>query len=1141
MRILRVRFFNLNSLRGQHEIDFSNAPLSDAGLFAITGPTGAGKTTILDAITLALYGQVPRHDGEVAQVMSQGTGESWAEVEFSVNGKLYRSRWGQHRARKKAEGQLQDASMSISELKEGSDEGVILESYKSRVPTRVAELSGLEYRQFLRSVLLAQGEFTRFLKSNPGERAQLLEKITDTQKYSEISRFAFEKAKEEDKRSEALRAGLAGVTLLSEEELTALTAEVAALEAQAATATAMRQRLNEAHLWLRQLEDLGLRRQRAAATLEQLTAQAASLKPMHQRLMAHQQAAPFSTPWALVQQTDAQLQRLRHEQEQLALRRPLLHTTLESARQQRATAKQQHAQAQQAQQEQEPKLLEADKLDGLIGQAEEQLRKERLEYDQRLEQHKLAAATLEQTTAQVQAQGQQLHELDQWLQQNQRLAELSEALPDLTSELQVWTSLQAELGELRKAEADLKTRLAAATTAAQRGQGETETTQQRLVAVRQQHQAAATERDEWLRLLLHHVSALQREHREQEQRWDDLRRLTQAHQLILTHEEARQHLVAGEPCPLCGATEHPYAAGVLGISHDSLKRDQQREEELGQLVRTLNARLNRMQSLTGLLEHAGGNAAAAEAPTLLTLLTEADEEAAPKAVRAIGQQLRELDQQQHDLEVAFTKAQGLQQQAAAQQQQLTQELAVLQARLADAEERVPVVRATITSLLSSFGLQFTGENGATLVEQLKRLGAEFEQKKQARTNVEKQLSTAQARVEELTKSRADNQQWLSARKEVLVQQFKGIEQQRTQRQEHFAGTDVAQARAQLAEAVRHAAEAFERHDKAFCEQEAALARHDERHKQLGEEIAQQQQQRDQRHAALLADLQAAGLPADGAELAARLLPEQEVHRLAEQLQAHERAVAAAQHSITELTHQHQTEQARALTTESSEVVQVQLREAEHQLAALNQQLGQRQQRLADHRSGQERHAQIVAELDKQLQEARRWRRLAELIGSADGKKFSEFAQGLTLARLVELANRHLARLNDQYRITRNPHEHLDLLIVDEYQAGSTRSMNSLSGGESFLVSLALALGLSELAGRKTQIDTLFIDEGFGTLDPDTLDVALSALETLQGTGKMIGVISHVEALKERVSTQIHVRRGAGGVSTLRVVGFGSEE
>ena len=287
----------------------------------------------------------------------------------------------------------------------------------------------------------------------------------------------------------------------------------------------------------------------------------------------------------------------------------------------------------------------------------------------------------------------------------------------------------------------------------------------------------------------------------------------------------------------------------------------------------------------------------------------------------------------------------------------------------------------------------------------------------------------------------------------------------------------------------------------------------------------------------MADLRTAGLPPAPTALAERLLPDDVAQRLTQQLTRHDQAVAAAQHVLTETAQQLRTEEVRALTPEPLAAIAEQLAAHARQLAHLNQQLGQRQERLSSHRSGLERHATLATELEKQQQAARRWRGLAEVIGSADGKKFSEFAQGLTLARLVDLANRHLVRLTDRYRILRNPDELLDLLILDEYQAGSTRSMNSLSGGESFLVSLALALGLSELAGRKTQIDTLFIDEGFGTLDPDALDVALTALEMLQGTGKTIGIISHVEALKERVSTQINVRKGAGGVSSITVVGL----
>jgi exonuclease SbcC len=168
-------------------------------------------------------------------------------------------------------------------------------------------------------------------------------------------------------------------------------------------------------------------------------------------------------------------------------------------------------------------------------------------------------------------------------------------------------------------------------------------------------------------------------------------------------------------------------------------------------------------------------------------------------------------------------------------------------------------------------------------------------------------------------------------------------------------------------------------------------------------------------------------------------------------------------------------------------------------------------------------------------EALRWGRLKELIGSADGAKFSRFAQSLTLRQLIGLANEHLQVLAERYRLMAADGDELDLRIVDLYQASVDRPMESLSGGESFLASLALALGLSELASRHHPIDSLFIDEGFGTLDSETLEVALSALENLRSRGKTIGLISHVELLKERLTTQVRVVRGAGGTSRVEVV------
>ncbi len=163
-----------------------------------------------------------------------------------------------------------------------------------------------------------------------------------------------------------------------------------------------------------------------------------------------------------------------------------------------------------------------------------------------------------------------------------------------------------------------------------------------------------------------------------------------------------------------------------------------------------------------------------------------------------------------------------------------------------------------------------------------------------------------------------------------------------------------------------------------------------------------------------------------------------------------------------------------------------------------------------------------------------WTRLQGLIGSYDGRKFRRFAQGISLDVLVRHANRHLTRLTDRYQIRRHAGEELDLEMEDLYQAGALRPTASLSGGESFLASLALALGLADLAGRNTRIDSLFIDEGFGSLDSDSLDVAISALESLRQDSKMVGVISHVPLLKERIATCIQVDKLAGGFSTLSV-------
>jgi exonuclease SbcC len=189
-----------------------------------------------------------------------------------------------------------------------------------------------------------------------------------------------------------------------------------------------------------------------------------------------------------------------------------------------------------------------------------------------------------------------------------------------------------------------------------------------------------------------------------------------------------------------------------------------------------------------------------------------------------------------------------------------------------------------------------------------------------------------------------------------------------------------------------------------------------------------------------------------------------------------------------------------------------------------------QVRLREDERSQAEVAKLAGERDAQRTVAERWRRLADVIGSSDGKRFRTFAQGLALDALLEHASHHLRFLSPRYGLMRVPGADLELQVVDHDLGDEVRSVNGLSGGETFLVSLALALGLASLSTRVTQARTLFIDEGFGTLDRDTLENAMVALDSLRASGRTIGVISHVPELHERIGVRVTVERVSAGRS-----------
>ncbi len=229
MKICKLRLKNINSLKGEWEIDFTKAPFDDAGVFAIVGPTGAGKSTLLDAICLALYHETPRLKVSPSQneLMTRHTAECLAEVEFEIKGKGYRAFWGQRRARGNSDGKLQPMTCELCEI-----DGTIITTKINEKIDKIAEITGLDFSRFTKSMLLAQGGFSAFLNASANDRAELLEELTGTEIYGQVSKWVFEKHKAERQKIAQLEAINAQRQLLSEDALQALIEQETTLAAE---------------------------------------------------------------------------------------------------------------------------------------------------------------------------------------------------------------------------------------------------------------------------------------------------------------------------------------------------------------------------------------------------------------------------------------------------------------------------------------------------------------------------------------------------------------------------------------------------------------------------------------------------------------------------------------------------------------------------------------------------------------------------------------------------------------------------------------------------------------------------------------------------------------------------------------------
>lgn len=1252
MKLHKISLENLNSLYGQHSIDLSR-DLRDSPLFLIMGQTGAGKSTILDAICLALFGETPRLFRERGRqhtdsriIMSQGTGECTATVEFSKlsqdgERRFYRAAWTCRRSRGKADGRLQNPERSLEELDDQRRPVRVLTSGSKKSDTDPVFdeiLEGMTAADFKRSMLLAQGEFAAFIRADSDARASILERLTNTEKYREIGRRAAQRMRDAKDIYQRLKAEADALSLMSPAEVDDLRLRHAAALERLQLRAADLDRARAEAAWLHRRLALMTRQAAALHRLDEARARRADRDPDARRLDEDARCQVAAPVLAEVQRLEPLLSELtqdvaRHEE---AIRG--YQVSLTDAEAAEAQALLQRDEGRDLVEQMRPLLQKSRDLRhnlraardelrlarhaALEAQSQEELAREAL----RLSEEELAASALRLDRAAKQAERvehfkplsqeinafkahhaalePQLHLLERQRKQEgderKRLDAISTQAHDARLQLaEVEQHLAPLIHDRDAAHRALAALLDGALDAQERREALDDAAralQARLLAARDAARLGADRRALADRALLEQqeIDSLQEQirhaqddrarHEASRDAGDALLRELREHlddlKLAVSLDHERASLKAGRPCALCGSLEHPYAHDL--DRHQQAARLQARLDEQARKLADADAQ-------RAALERAIADAAAALArldgsltekrarlpelrarldallPALERALAAAalapDDDPAPLIAdleaheRALTEARRHLDL----AEAAFRRADRALTESGTRVNRLKLSLENL-AELAEAAQQA-LARAQDERAVTEAALR---KGQAALCDALRLHQVEIPYTPHGEPHLEGAIGEAirlvgvyldrsntlgQARID-LERAEHDRDKnralWSQAHQQRDLR-----DKSLHERQQRVDDLDLDVTRDRFAlDPDAHEREFLEHLHKA----ERALLDAQKRAARLREDIAraaavcgERQRRREevrddlaQRTNALHEHLQALGL-SDRDLLQTILLGEGDKARLRELLDGLEGAIREAQGALESVRGEVDAHDGARppglLLTVTLEELEAQRVDAQGRYeAALREQL-ELQGRLHEQERRVDEQARLQEELARVTVEYELWSEMHRLIGVKDGEGFKLFAQILNLQELIDKANQRLSWLQPRYTLVVARDDEgepsLDFAVRDAHYAGQQRPLTTLSGGETFLVSLAMALALADYRSVRMPIETLLLDEGLGTLDEETLDIVMSALERLHSRGTQVGIISHIASLQERLQARVIVDKLGGGRSAFR--------